>query len=178
MGTRSQVEMLSAPIKDHVPVTCTFCSSIPNIPTANQHTHLPSHTPQPSFAPVFIPETRTSVSRSSRSLGREEPTGLKVDPNSPVLSAEFEDGPVGGGQRHAVGRLGLVERMFPYLRRRSLLLAQKMPQLKVRKRLSASVRLRRTKGDRRDVKHSRWFTVEESKETGGVGGLFPIQLSR
>lgn len=34
-----------------------------------------------------------------------------------------------------MGRLGLVERMFPYLRRRGLLLAQKMPQFKVRKRL-------------------------------------------
>lgn len=50
--------------------------------------------------------------------------------------AELADGPIRRGPRHSVGRLGVMEWMFPYLWRRCLVLSQTMPQFQVRPHLS------------------------------------------
>lgn len=72
--------------------------------------------------------TSHTHTHSSWALGR---SGLIL--SCPILSAELPDGPVGGGRGPAVGLLGLLERLLPDLWGRSLLLAQKVPELQVRK---------------------------------------------
>lgn len=44
-----------------------------------------------------------------------------------LLCAELTDSPFRRGQRHPVGRLGFLEWMLPYLRRRRFILPQTMP---------------------------------------------------
>lgn len=49
-----------------------------------------------------------------------------------LCCAELPDSPIGRGPGHPVGRLGLLERMFPYLWRRRLILPKTVPQFQVR----------------------------------------------
>lgn len=46
--------------------------------------------------------------------------------------AEFADGPIRGGSGHLVGRLGLLERMFPNVWRGCVILPQTLSQFQVR----------------------------------------------
>lgn len=56
-----------------------------------------------------------------------------LSPSSLLLpqSLELKDSTVWGGQRHSVGCLGHMERMFTHLRWRSFLFSQTLPQFQV-----------------------------------------------